>query len=90
LCSALRWAYLNDREEDLYVAEGPEVGTVKAVEEALANLMEAIALYLVKFSPPPASAPFMTTFESAVNAYAHPSFRLRSDPSVAETLQTMS
>jgi predicted RNase H-like HicB family nuclease len=34
------------------VAEGPEAGTVKTVEEALANLMEAIALYLEKFGPP--------------------------------------
>jgi len=37
------------REEDMYVAECPEVGTVSqgaTVEEALANLKEATELYL--------------------------------------------
>ena len=38
--------------EDVYVAECPEVGTVSqgyTVEEAVANLKEATALYLEEF-----------------------------------------
>ncbi|MEH1926026.1 type II toxin-antitoxin system HicB family antitoxin [Nostoc sp.] len=37
------------KEEDMYVAECPEVGTVdqgETIEEALANLKEATRLYL--------------------------------------------
>ncbi len=40
------------REDDLYVAECPEIGTVDqgaTVEEALANLKEATRLYLEEF-----------------------------------------
>lgn len=40
------------REDDLYVAECPEVGTVSQgsnVEEAVANLKEATELYLEEF-----------------------------------------
>ncbi|MFA5295991.1 MAG: type II toxin-antitoxin system HicB family antitoxin [Methanoregulaceae archaeon] len=40
------------REEDMYVAECPEVGTVSqgtTVEEAVSNLKEATALYLEEF-----------------------------------------
>ena len=40
------------REDDLYVAECPEVGTVsqrRTVEEAVANLKEATELYLEEF-----------------------------------------
>ena len=40
------------REEDLYVAECPEVGTVSqgtSIEEAIANLREATELYLEEF-----------------------------------------
>ena len=43
------------KEEDLYVAECPEVGTVSqgyTVEEALANLKEATQLYLEESSLP--------------------------------------
>jgi len=43
------------KEEDLYVAECPEVGTVSqgyTVEEAIANLKEATELYLEEFPPP--------------------------------------
>ena len=42
------------KEEDLYVAECPEVGTVSqgyTIEEALANLEEATELYLEEFPP---------------------------------------
>ncbi|MFN6558681.1 MAG: type II toxin-antitoxin system HicB family antitoxin [Nostoc sp. ChiSLP01] len=41
-------------EEDVYVAECPEVGTAsqgETIEEAIANLQEATELYLEEFSP---------------------------------------
>ncbi|WP_292460502.1 type II toxin-antitoxin system HicB family antitoxin [Methanothermococcus sp.] len=40
------------KEDDMYVAECPEVGTVSqgsSIEEALANLKEATELYLEEF-----------------------------------------
>jgi len=40
------------KEEDLYVAECPEVGTVsqgKSIEESVENLKEATELYLEEF-----------------------------------------
>jgi len=42
------------KEDDLFVAECPEVGTVSqgyTSEEALANLKEATELYLEEFPP---------------------------------------
>jgi len=59
------------REEDLYVAECPEIGTVSqgyTVEEAIANLREATELYLEEFSLPEVTRPLMTTVEVAVCA----------------------
>jgi len=59
------------KEEDLYVAECPEVGTVSqgsTVEEAVANLKEATELYLEEFSLPEVARPLMTTFEATVYA----------------------
>ncbi len=59
------------REEDMYVAECPEVGTVSqgaTVEEALANLKEATELYLEEFPLKEVEKPLLTTFEVAVNA----------------------
>ena len=61
------------REEDLYVADCPEVGTVSqgtSIEEAVANLKEATELYLeeVKYTPEVNSKSFVTTFEAAVHA----------------------
>ncbi len=55
------------KEENLYVAECPEVGTVsqgKTVEEAVANLKEATELYLEEFPPENSSPPFVTVFEA--------------------------
>jgi predicted RNase H-like HicB family nuclease len=55
------------REEDLYVAECPEVGTVsqgQTIEEAIANLKEATQLYLEEFPLPESSPPLLTTFEA--------------------------
>ncbi len=40
------------KDEDMYVAECPEVGTVSqgvTIEEAIANLREATSLYLLEF-----------------------------------------
>jgi predicted RNase H-like HicB family nuclease len=61
------------REEEMYVADCPEVGTVsqgKTVEEAIANLKEATELYLEEFPLPDADRPMLTTFE-AKYAYAN-------------------
>ncbi|MDF5721333.1 MAG: type II toxin-antitoxin system HicB family antitoxin [Rhizonema sp. PD37] len=54
-------------EEDVYVAECPEVGTAsqgETIEEAITNLKEATQLYLEEF-PLPETAPrrLLTTFE---------------------------
>ena len=54
------------KEEDLYVAECPEIGTTsqgKSIEEALVNLKEATELYLEEFPPPESTHPLVTTFE---------------------------
>lgn len=59
------------QEEDLYVAQCPEVGTVSqgtTIEEAVANLKEATELYLEEFPAPHASKTLMTTFKAIVNA----------------------
>jgi predicted RNase H-like HicB family nuclease len=55
------------KEDNLYVAECPEVGTVsqgKSVEEAVADLKEATALYLEEFPPEYSSRPLVTVFEA--------------------------
>lgn len=59
------------KEEDLYVALCPEVGTTSqgdTVEEALANLKEATELYLQEFPVPEAKALLFTTFEATYAA----------------------
>jgi predicted RNase H-like HicB family nuclease len=59
------------KEDDLYVAECPEVGTASqgyTVEEAIANLKEATELYLEEFPLPEVTRPILTTFEAAVHA----------------------
>jgi predicted RNase H-like HicB family nuclease len=56
-------------EDDLYVAECPEIGTVSqgyTIEEAVANLKEATELYLEEFPLPRIGRPLLTTFEVAV------------------------
>jgi predicted RNase H-like HicB family nuclease len=55
------------KEEDLYVAECTEVGTVSqgyTIEEAIANLKEATELYLEEFPFPDTGRPILTTFEA--------------------------
>jgi predicted RNase H-like HicB family nuclease len=57
------------QEDDLYIADCPEVGTVSqghTVEEAVSNLKEATELYLTEFPLPQTSRSLITTFE-AVN-----------------------
>jgi predicted RNase H-like HicB family nuclease len=59
-------------EEDVYVAECPEVGTAsqgETIEEALTNLREATELYLEEFPMPHMTRRLITTFEVA-NAQA--------------------
>ena len=58
------------KEDDLYVAECPELGTVSqghSIEDALTNLKEATELYLEEFPLSEAGHPLLTTFEAAVN-----------------------
>ncbi len=55
------------KENDIYVSECPEVGTVsqgKTVEEAIANLKEATELYLEEFPPEASGRPLVTIFEA--------------------------
>jgi len=59
------------KEDDWYVADCPEVGTVsqgKTVEEAVANLKEATELYLEEFPMSETNHPFLTTFDVATYA----------------------
>jgi len=57
------------KEDDFFVAECPEIGTVsqgESIEEALANLKEATELYLDEFPIiPKLERSFITTFEVA-------------------------
>jgi len=57
------------KEEDMYVATCPEVGTVsqgKTVDEALVNLKEATELHLEEFNIEEKSKPLLTTFEITI------------------------
>lgn len=59
------------KEDDMFVAECPEVGTVSqgsTIEESLANLKEATELYLEEFPIPKIDKVIMTTFEAAIGA----------------------
>ena len=61
------------KEEDVYVAECSEVGTVsqgKTIEEAINNLKEATELYLDEFPLKEERKTLMTTFEVAASAKA--------------------
>ena len=55
-------------EDDVYVAECPEVGTAsqgETIEEAITNLKEATELYLEEFPLPKTTPRLFTTFEVA-------------------------
>jgi predicted RNase H-like HicB family nuclease len=59
------------KEDDLYVAECPEVGTAsqgETTEEAIANLKEATELYLEDFPLEDVSRALLTTFEATYAA----------------------
>ena len=61
------------KEEDMYVAECPEVGTVsqgKNIDEAVSNLKEATELYLEEFPVKEKRKTWLTTFEVAIDARA--------------------
>lgn len=55
------------KEDDLYIAECPEVGTVdqgETIEEAIAGLKEATRLYLEEFPLAETASPrFVTSIE---------------------------
>ena len=54
------------REDDMYVAKCPEIGTVsqgKTVEKAIENLKEATELYLDEFPLEEKNRPILATFE---------------------------
>ena len=64
--SAQTFTAVLHKEDDLYVAQCPEVGTVSqgyTVEEAIANLREATELYLEEFPQPENGRALLTTFE---------------------------
>jgi predicted RNase H-like HicB family nuclease len=57
---------VHHKEDDLYVAECPEVGTVNqgsTVEVAVGNLKEATELYLEEFPLTNKKRAILTTFE---------------------------
>lgn len=59
------------REDDMYVAKCPEIGTVSqgtTIEEAVDNLKEATELYLEEFPIKETGHPILTTFEVAEGA----------------------
>ncbi len=56
------------KDEDMYVAKCPEIGTVsqgKTIEEALANLKEATEMYLEEMPHKTTFRPLLTTFEAS-------------------------
>jgi predicted RNase H-like HicB family nuclease len=60
LTAILHW------EEDVYVAECPEIGTAsqgETIEAAIANLQEATELYLEEFPQAQTTRRLITTFE---------------------------
>ncbi len=58
------------KEDDMYIAECPEVGTVdqgETIEQAIAGLREATRLYLEEFPVPETSPPPTADFLAKVN-----------------------
>lgn len=54
------------KEDDIYIAECPEVGTVdqgETIEKAVAGVKEATRLYLEEFPLPEATLRFITSIE---------------------------
>ncbi len=64
-------AVLTPAEEGGYVAHNPETGTTsqgETIEEAIANLREAVELYLEEFPMTFHGASLITTFDVDVHA----------------------
>jgi predicted RNase H-like HicB family nuclease len=64
-------AVLTPAEEGGYIALNPETGTTtqgESVEEAIANLQEATALYLSEFPVVTPGHPLVTTFSVPAHA----------------------
>jgi predicted RNase H-like HicB family nuclease len=62
------------KEEDMYIAECSEVGTVSqgyTIDEAIENLKEATELYLEEFPSEEKSRPLITTFEITITKSPH-------------------
>lgn len=60
------FAVLIYKEDEMYIAECPEVGTVdqgETIEQAIASLKEATQLYLEEFPLPETSPRYMTSIE---------------------------
>ncbi|WP_375496761.1 type II toxin-antitoxin system HicB family antitoxin [uncultured Nostoc sp.] len=60
------FAVLIYKEDDMYIAECPEVGTVdqgETIEQAIASLKQATQLYLEEFPLPETSPRYMTSIE---------------------------
>ena len=54
------------KEDDIYIAECPEVGTVdqgETIEQAISGLQEATRLYLEEFPLPESSPRYITTID---------------------------
>ena len=54
------------KEDDMYIAECPEVGTVdrgETIEQAVSGLKEATRLYLEEFPLPETSPRYITTMD---------------------------
>ena len=67
------------KEEGMYVAECPEIGTVsqgKNIDEAVKNLREATELYLEEFPFHKNGRPIMTVFEVQPHAKAEKAVRV--------------
>ena len=57
------------KEEDMYIAECPDVGTVsqgETIERSLSNLKEATELYLEDFPLEDVPHPILTTFDLSI------------------------
>ena len=66
------------KEEEMYVAECPEIGTVsqgKTIEQAISNLKEATELYIEEFPQNPSGKPIITLFEVKQHAKTKKSLR---------------
>lgn len=64
-------AILSHAEEGGFVAFNPETGTTTegdTIDEALANLREAVELYLEEFPMKLGAAPLVTTLDIAIDA----------------------